>query len=205
MRPDRFNAVFCLSVPYVPRGDVSVFERMRKSGRQDAFYMFEQIRPDADQTWADAAVTIPGVLYRASCSAPIEKQWSPFDPTRSLYRPAPCPLPSWADPDYVAHNIAEFQRTGFHSALNYYHAAEPYLYLSAAFKGAKITQPSFFIWGKADGLKELYPLTIDQMRVGLPGLVGGLELDNVGHWVQHEASAEVSDQLVNFLSSINSG
>ena len=49
MRPDRFKAVFCLSVPYVPRGDVSIFERMRKSGHQDDFYMFEQIRPEADQ------------------------------------------------------------------------------------------------------------------------------------------------------------
>ncbi len=63
LRPDRFTAVFCLSVPYVPRGDVSVFERMRKLGHQDDFYMFEQIRPDAEQIWADAAVTIPGVLY----------------------------------------------------------------------------------------------------------------------------------------------
>jgi pimeloyl-ACP methyl ester carboxylesterase len=43
---------------------------------------------------------------------------------------------------------------------------------------------------------------VDQMRAGLPGLVGGLELDNVGHWVQHEASAEVSDQLVKFLSTV---
>jgi pimeloyl-ACP methyl ester carboxylesterase len=48
-------------------------------------------------------------------------------------------------------------------------------------------------------LKELYPLTMDQLRAGIPGLVGALELDNVGHWVQHEASAEVSDQLVKFL------
>ena len=74
--------------------------------------------------------------------------------------------------------------------------------LSPAFKGAKIAQPSFFIWGKADGLKELYPLTIDQMRAGLPGLVGGLELDNVGHWVQHEAADLVSDQLVTFLRTV---
>ncbi|SFU26528.1 alpha/beta fold hydrolase [Paraburkholderia aspalathi] len=51
MRPDRFKAVFCLSVPFVPRGDVSVFEKMRRSGHQDDFYMFEQIRPDADQIW----------------------------------------------------------------------------------------------------------------------------------------------------------
>jgi pimeloyl-ACP methyl ester carboxylesterase len=102
-------------------------------------------------------------------------------------------------PDYLTYNVAEFQRTGFHGALNYYRAAEPYFDLSAAYKGAKIAQPSFFIWGKADGLRELYPLTIDQMRAGLPGLIGGLELDNVGHWVQHEASDLVNDQLVKFL------
>ena len=78
MRPDRFKAVFCLSVPYVPRGDVSVFDKMRKSGHQDDFYMFEQMRPDADQIWADAAVTIPGILYWASGSAPADKRWSPI-------------------------------------------------------------------------------------------------------------------------------
>ena len=203
MRPDLFKAVFCLSVPYVPRGDVSVFERMRKSGHQDDFYMFEQIRPGADLIWVNAKVTIPGILYWASGAAPADKRWSPMDPARSLHRPAPMPLPSWAAPDYVNHNIGEFQRTGFHGGLNYYRAAEPYFYLSAAFKGAKVTQPSFFIWGKSDGMKELYPLTIDQMRAGLPGLLGGLELDNVGHWVQHEASEVVSEQLVKFLRTVN--
>jgi hypothetical protein len=55
----------------------------------------------------------------------------------------------------------------------------------------------------ADGLKELYPLTIDQMRAGLPGHVGGLELDNVGHWVQHEAVDVVSDELVKFPQTTN--
>jgi pimeloyl-ACP methyl ester carboxylesterase len=203
MRPDRFTAVFCLSVPYLPRGDVSVFDRMRKSGHQDDFYMFEQIRPDADQIWADAAVTIPGVLYWASGSAPADKRWSPLDPARNLHRPVPGPMPSWAEPDYVKHNIAEFQRTGFHGGLNYYRAAEPYFYLSAAFKGAKIFQPSFLIWGKADGLKELYPLTVEQMRAGLPGLMAGLELDGVGHWVQHEAPDVVSDELAKFLRTVN--
>jgi pimeloyl-ACP methyl ester carboxylesterase len=203
MRPDRFNAVFCLSVPYVPRGDVSVFERMRKSGHANDFYMFEQMRPDADQMWADADVTIPGILYWASASAPAEKRWSPLDPSRSLHRPAPGPVPHWVQADYLIHNIAEFKRTGFHGALNYYRAAEPYFDLSAAYKGAKITRPSFFIWGKADGLKELYPLSIEQMRGGLPGLIGGLELDNVGHWVQHEASDLVNEQLVKFLRITN--
>jgi hypothetical protein len=33
--------------------------------------------------------------------------------------------------------------------------------------------------------------------------VAGLELDNVGHWVQHEAHDVVSDQLVKFLRTVN--
>ena len=203
MRPDRFKAVFCLSVPYIPRGDVSVFEKMRKAGHQNNFYMFEQIRPDADEIWANAAVTIPGILYWASGSAPSDTQWSPMDPARSLHRPAPGPLPSWAELGYVEHNVAEFTRTGFHGGLNYYRAAEPYFYLSAPFKGAKVTQPCFLVMGKADGLKALYPQTVEQFRDGLPGLIDYLELDNVGHWIQHEASAEVSEQLLKFLRSVN--
>jgi len=201
MRPDRFKAVFCLSVPYVPRGDVSIFERMRTSGRENDFYMFEQRRPDADQIWANAAVTIPGILYWASGSAPADQRWSPLDHTRTLHRPAPGPLPSWAEPDYVAHNISEFQRTGFHGALNYYRAAEPYFHLCGAYKGAKITQPCFYLWGKDDGLSELYP-PMDKLAANLPGLVGSLRLENVGHWVQHEASAEVSNQLLKFLRAV---
>jgi pimeloyl-ACP methyl ester carboxylesterase len=165
--------------------------------------MFEQIRPDADEIWANAAVTIPGILYWASGTASAGQQWSPMDPARSLHRAAPGPLPSWAPPDYVAHNIAEFQRTGFHGGLYYYRAAEPYFVLSAPWKGAKIAQPSFFIWGKADGMKELYPLSLDDLRAGFPGLAGGLELDNVGHWVQHEAAASVSDQLLKFVRTVD--
>jgi pimeloyl-ACP methyl ester carboxylesterase len=203
MRPDRFKAIFCLSVPYVPRGEVSVFDKMRKSGHEKDFYMFEQIQPEADQLWADAAVTIPGILYWASGSAPAETRWSPMDPTRSLHRPSPGPLPAWAEQDYVTYNVKEFQRTGFHGGLNYYRGAEPYFFLSAVFKGARITQPAFFIWGKADGLRELYPITIEQMKAGIPGLAGGLELDNVGHWVQHEASETVSAQLVTFLHAVS--
>jgi pimeloyl-ACP methyl ester carboxylesterase len=191
-----------MSVPYVPRGDVSVFEKMRTAGHQNDFYMFEQMRPESDQIWANAAVTIPGILYWASGSAPAETRWNPMDPSRSLHRPAPGPLPSWVEKDYIEHNVAEFQRTGFHGGLNYYRAAEPFFALSAPWRGSKITQPSFFITGKADGLKALYPLKEDQLRVGLPGLVGMVELDDVGHWVQHEASAETSEQILKFLHSL---
>ena len=41
------------------------------------------------------------------------------------------------------------------------------------------------------------------MRDRLPGLRGYVGLDGVGHWVQHEAAAEVGDQLVKFLRTVS--
>jgi pimeloyl-ACP methyl ester carboxylesterase len=203
MRPDRFKAVFCLAVPYSPRGKVSVLEAMKASGHGEDFYMFEQIRPDADQIWADAAVTIPGALYWASGSAPAARAWSPFDPTRSLHREAPTPLPAWIEGDYLAHNIAEFQRTGFHGALNYYRAVQPFFDLSAAYTGAKIAVPTYFMWGEADGLFPIYHLTEAALRERLPGLQGYVGLDGVGHWVQHEAVVQVNQNLITFARSVS--
>ena len=86
MRPDRFKAVLCLSIPYVPRGDVSILERMRKASHQNDFYMFEQIRAEADELWSDAAVTVSGVLYWASGSAPADARWSRPSPKRGADR-----------------------------------------------------------------------------------------------------------------------
>ncbi len=203
MRPDRFKAVFCLAVPYSPRGKVSVLDAMRAAGHADDFYMFEQIRPEADSVWADAAITIPGMLYWASGSAPPSSAWNPLDPARNLHRKPPEHLPSWIETDYLAHNIAEFQRTGFHGALNYYRAIQPFFDLSGAYVGAKIGQPSYFVWGKSDGLVPIYHLTEASLRDRLPGLRGYVGLDGVGHWVQHEAALKVNEDLVSFARSVS--
>jgi hypothetical protein len=60
-----------------------------------------------------------------------------MDPAPSLHRPAPGPLPAWDGRDYIAHDITEFRRAGFHGSLNDHRAAESYFCLSAAWKGAK--------------------------------------------------------------------
>ena len=203
MRPDRFKAVFCLAVPYSPRGEVSVLDAMKAAGHGDAFYMFAQIRPEADRIWANAAVTVPGSLYWASGSAPAAQAWNPLDPARSLHRRAPDELPGWVDPDHLAHNIATFRRTGFHGGLNYYRAVQPFFALSGAYAGARISQPSYFVWGKSDGLFPIYRLTEALMRERLPGLRAYVGLEGVGHWVQHEAADEVSARLVGFANAVS--
>ena len=141
-------------------------------------------------------------FYWASGSAPAAQAWSPLDPARSLHRPPPARLPNWIEGDYLAHNVSEFQRTGFHGALNYYRAVQPFFDLSGPYVGATITPPSYFIWGKADGLFPIYQLTEAKMRDRCPGLVGFVGLDGVGHWVQHEAAEQVNRELITFARCV---
>ena len=53
VRPDRFVAVFSLSVPPFEFGRGNFLTDLRKDGQHD-FYMFRQMRPEADDEWADA-------------------------------------------------------------------------------------------------------------------------------------------------------
>jgi len=198
MRPDRFSAVFGISVPFRPRGDASFLQQLRAAGK-DGFYMFSQMTSQADAAWADAARTIPSALYWLSGTPEPTERFDVFDPGLQFHREAPVAVPPWADPDDVAYTVSEFQRTGFHGGLNYYRAVQLGFDLSAPFKGALVRQPSFFVRGQFDALNALGGGTVEELRRVLPDLRGYLDLEGVGHWPQREAPHAVSDALTGFL------
>lgn len=202
MRPDRFPAVFCLSVPPLPIGGPSMLEQMRASGKND-FYMFNQMRPEADAQWADAAVTIPGMYYWTSAEAPADERWDPLDPAKGLNRPSPIGLPDFVDADDAAAAIAEFERGGFHGPLNYYRAIQPYYDMAGAFAGATVRQPSFFAFGFEDGLVKMREPDEDRLKKTATDLRGFLRLEGAGHWPQLEATERVNEALLGFLREVS--
>lgn len=205
MRPDRFRAVVTLSIPFEPRGEISTWTALRRRGLVDRYYAFDMMKPNAEARFAPAARTIPSILYWLSGSAPAGTGWDPVDPARHMLRPSPVAVPAWADPAYVQHTIRTFEKTGFGGGLNYYRALDETFALMPAFKGALITQPSLYIWGAADGLCQFFhpkPPTVEELRRVAPGLVDVVRLENVGHWIQHEASDRLNVELVKFLSVI---
>ena len=207
MRPDRFRALVSLTIPYMPRGEISYYEALRRQGLADRSYYFDMMRPDADTRFAPAARTIPSVFYWLSGSPPVGTGWHPSIPARNMLRPSPVAVPSWADRDYVAHTIRTFQKTGFHGGLNYYRAFQTTFDLTPAFKGAVIRQPTLYLYGAADGLSVAFhptPPTLAELRRSQPGLVDVIRLENIGHWVQHEAADRVNVELIKFLRTIGS-
>lgn len=207
MRPDRFRAMVSLSIPFMPRGDISHFDALRKQGLADRSYYFEMMKPETDARFADAAKSIPSVLYWLSASPPAGTRWNPNDPSLNMLRPAPVAVPTWADPDYVAHTIRSFQKTGFHGGLNYYRALQATFDLTPAFKNAVVRQPTLYIYGGADGLTDTFhptPPTSAELRRVLPGLVDHIRFDDTGHWIQHEASDRLNGELLKFLAEVGS-
>jgi len=201
MRPDRFRAVFGISVPFIQPGGMSFLDRLRAEGQTD-FYMFRQMRPEADAAWANAEVTIPGVLYWTSGHAPAGTRWDPFDPERGLLRPAPGALP-WLDGDYLADAVRSFSGNGFHGPLNYYRAIDPFFAVaSGLYAGAVIRQPSWFLTGGRDGLNVVRRPTEAGLRGALPGLRGFTVIDEAGHWPQLETPAALESALLRFLGGL---
>ena len=200
MRPDRFTAVFGLSVPFISPSSRSFLDDLRDAGHED-FYMFAMMRLEADREWADAAVTIPSLLYWTSGSPNEGQRWDPFDPARGLIRPLPEILPGWIEVDELAARVAPFKRNGFHGPLNYYRAIQPFNDMAGAFAGATIRQPSFFLAGELDGLLQVRPVTDEKLRPSLPGLRGITILPGIGHWPQLEAANAVNDAIVQFLTN----
>jgi len=200
MRPDRFTAVCGISVPFRQPGGPGFLDKLRAAGKYQ-FYWFDMMRAESDEAWANAAVTIPGMLYWTSGEAPEADRWNPFDPSHGLLRPAPM-APRTIDSTYIADAVATFTRTGFHGALNYYRAIDSFTHNSAAFAGAKIRQPSMFLAGTCDGLNLIAPPSPEVMRGNLTDLRSFTLLEGVGHWPQLEAPDATNAALLAFLHGL---
>ena len=201
MRPDRFSAVFCLSVPPMIPGGFNMLKQLKAAGRND-FYMFHQIRPEAEHAWADAAATIPGMLYWTSGLPSPSDAWDPMNPGKGLTRPSPIGIPPFAERRDVEAAIANFEKDGFHGPLNYYRAIEPYFDQAGAFAGATIGQPSFFAFGTEDGMVRMRAVREPDVARSATNLRGFLPIQGVGHWPQLEASDVVNRALVGFLGGL---
>jgi pimeloyl-ACP methyl ester carboxylesterase len=200
MRPDLFLAVCGMSVQFRPPGGPNFLHSLRAAGKH-GFYMFDHIKPEADEEWSDAAVSVPGMMYWSSGEAPDATRWDPFDPSRALSRAAPVPL-GFVYPEYLSEAITSFERTGFRGAMNYYRAIDPFDRPSAAFAGAKIHQPSMFLGGTRDGSNLIKAPTEETMRKDLTDLRSFVMLDGVGHWPQFEAPEATNAALLSFLDSL---
>jgi pimeloyl-ACP methyl ester carboxylesterase len=207
LRPDMFRAVVGMSVPYSPPGRVDLLAALAQNGVTNFYMQYFQAPGVAEaELEADPEASIRRITFSMSGEGPGLAVAGMLAPGTGLLDNTvePETLPSWMSADDLAYVSAEFKRTGFAGALNWYRTFPLSSELLAAWRGCQLNQPSLFIAGARDDVLK-YPGAsgrVERLKDVLPGLRGCHILAGAGHWIQRERAAEVNDLLIAFLNGL---
>jgi len=210
LRPDRFRAVVGLSVPPWPRSKVAPTRTMPRTADTQFYQLYFQEPGVAEaELERDPRWSLRNMLYGGSGDAPrggVDIGMVPRGGGFLRGPGAPATLPAWLSESDVDVYAAEFQRSGFRGALNWYRNIDRNWQLMAPFVGARVTVPALYVAGDRD-MVVAFP-GIDRLLANLerfvPSLRSTLMLPGCGHWTQQERPAEVNAALLDFLRSLPS-
>ncbi|MEH3104671.1 MAG: alpha/beta hydrolase [Sphingomonas phyllosphaerae] len=201
MRPDLFEAVVGMSVPYARRGSISSLAKLRRAGLDDFYQLYFQTPGIAERDLdADADAAIRRMMWTLSAGPPVP--WSGMiregGALASFQEPAGA-IP-WLGDEELARYGAAFRANGFAGPLNWYRNIDRNWELTAALDGVPIAQPAWFIIGDRDPILPFVKPAIEALPQTVAGLRGTTTLPGVGHWLQQEASEAVNAVLLAFLA-----
>ena len=214
LRPERFRAVACLSVPYTGRAPIPPVSAWRRRFGEHFFYILYFQQPGVAEAEFDAD---PAALLRRLYTSPGQPVAGPPSITDPLMSaggwigrlPEPAALPTWltqADLDYY---VEQFRRSGFRGPVNYYRNFDRNWELTPQLAGAPITQPALFLAGALDpvvvrgGIMGAGDDLEERVRDAVPDLRRFVMVPGAGHWIQQERPDEVNAELIGFLREID--
>lgn len=205
LHPDRVAAVAGLSVPPVPRPLKPPTEAFRRIFGDNFFYIlyFQQPGVADAELAADprrAMLRMLGGLRRPRDEAAALRMLAP-GPEGFIDRlPEPERLPDWLTESELDHYVAEFSRTGFTGALNWYRNFDRNWHLMASSAARTIGVPALFVGGSDDPVLNF--TKADRAREVATGPYREVLLDGAGHWIQQERPGEINAELLRFLSPL---
>lgn len=206
--PEKISAVAGLSVPYVPRGDASFITMARALYADRFFYQlyFQDEGVAERELQADIGAALRKIYFAASGDAPLNKflEHKPANAALLDGMVDPQPFPNWLSATDIQVFVDAFTAGGMRGPINRYRAQDLDFEEMAAFAGAPVTQPSFFLGGERDLVRAILP-GVDLYAT--PGMActdfrGSVILPGIGHWVQQEAPAESNEALEGFLRTL---
>ena len=200
--PDRVAAVAGLGGPPVPRSRKPPIEAWRNIFGDNFFYILYFQEPGVAD--ADLSRDPTTTMRRALSAQPTREQRAAYmrpGPAGYVERlPEPATLPAWLSQGDLDYYIAEFSRTGFTGALNWYRCLNRNWELTANTPATTITAPSLFIAGADDPVLSF--TRTDRYAEVISGPYRELIIDGAGHWIQQERPDEVNEALVDLLSGL---
>lgn len=203
--PKEVTAVAALSVPFVPRPDVSPLTTMKAVFKDMFFYQLYFQTPGVAEAELekDIEVSLRKFFYLASGAFPTTDFLPrPVDSDLLSHIDDPYELGSWCTQEDLDYYVSQFSLGGFRGPLNYYRNHDLTWQLS---KGAprSIDQPAMFLAGEKDGVVVMAAEAIKQMPDYLNNLRVNELIPDIGHWTQQEAPDVVNRKLIAFLNDLN--
>jgi pimeloyl-ACP methyl ester carboxylesterase len=205
LQPERVRAVVGMSVPFIPRPPMAPIAMLRAMLGDSFFYMvyFQDPGVADAELGADPARTM-GRLYAGatmSDDATPDPSFLANDGRGFVDRiPEPDRLPDWLTQAELDHYVAEFTRTGYTGAINWYRNLDRNWESTEELADAHVRMPSLFIGGSRDPVLVMAPPAagaafLDDHR-------GDVIVDGPGHWVHQEQPDPVNAALLDFLDGL---
>jgi len=208
LHPGIVTAVAGLSVPHIPVSDTSFVDSAREIYADRFFYMiyFQTEGVAEAELEADIPASLRKLYFAASGDAPRDAWFKrkPVDAKLLDGMVDPKPYPAWMSTADLDVYVEAFRNSGFRGPLNRYRAQRLDPAELANIKGWPVTQPSCFIAGERDIVRDMIPgmdLFADP-GANCADFRGSFIIPRVGHWVQQEAPAETNAALETFLKGL---
>jgi pimeloyl-ACP methyl ester carboxylesterase len=207
--PEKVHAVCGMSVPFSPRGEMSLTDVLKQVMGDRFFYILYFQEPG----YADGhmnkdpreamrrflcAIGAEGLEEQApTLASPLPAEgttfWDWIPPAKSL--------PDWLSQEELDVFATEFERTGFTGGINWYRNFHRNWQINESWGTRKIEMPSAFIAGKQDPVIAMARPEVQDGWLTDRRLVE--LIDGAGHWVQQEKPRETNDALLRFLRSLD--
>ena len=210
LRPDLFNGVAGLSVPYAPPAAPSgakPTERMRALAGSNEFYVeyFQQPGRAEAEIEEDVRRWLLGFYWCASGDVINGPNISIVEHGRKLGDKFVFPerMPGWLSDLDLDTYTQEFEYSGFFGPLSRYRNVDRDWEDLAAFADRPITLPALFLGGSKDGPTIWGAPAIARFGETLPKLFRSHIIDGAGHWIQQERPEETNVHLLDFLRALH--
>lgn len=211
-RPDLFRGVMGMSVPYLPRGPMSILDLIRSRAGASFHYILYFQNPGVAEAELDAdpELVLRQSMWGASGDRPASMV--PTDATTQTRLTeavgVPDHLPPWLDPADFRVYVDAFGRSGFRGGINWYRNFGFNHDHTAPWHQARIAIPAAFVGGLSDfvvngGVPGQAGPGVALMESMCSDFRGSTLLEGIGHWNQQEAPAETSAALLAFLEGLD--
>ncbi|MEO8722086.1 MAG: alpha/beta hydrolase [Sphingobium sp.] len=205
LRPDRFTSIAALSVPYVPRGPLSLPAALRSFAPPDLYMLHFLEEGLAERELdADPETFLRRIFYSNHGMRPGPPPTMRLASNGSLIDALDEPPANfrYAGDCDISYHVQAFRKTGFAPALDTYRSLHRSWELMAGWADKTLTVPALYIGGNKDivmdfpGMREC----VANMTTILPKARTPHVLQDVGHFIQMERPKETADLLIDFFA-----